>query len=152
MRETKKIPAIEAFYSHLQEQTITKEEHKFAKKVWKKFKCNNLIDYCLIYCRTDTLLLAEIVQKFRKTMINFTGLDPTYYISLPSFAWDSMLLLTKTELECFTDIDMCLFTESGIRGGLSYIGDRYCKADCQKKIYYIDANVRINKYLVIFFY
>lgn len=152
MKKTTKLPPIKAFYSHLTEETVSKSEYQFAKKVWKKYKCSNLIDYCLVYCRTDTLLLAEVVQKFRSTMHDFTGLDPSYYISLPSFAWDSMLKLTNQTLECFTDIDMCLFTESGIRGGLSFIGERYCKADEQKKIFYIDANVCISFKLSFLFF
>lgn len=142
MKETTKLPHIKEFWSDLKEETISKSDHKFAKKVWKKFGCKNLLDYCLVYCRTDTLLLAEVFMKFRNTMIEFTGIDPTYYISLPSYAWDSMLKLTRAQIYCFTNVDMCLYAESGIRGGLSYIGNRYCKATEEQKIFYIDANVR----------
>lgn len=141
MERTTKLPPLSEFWSDLKEENISKEEHTFAKKVWKKFRCKNLLDYCLVYCRSDVLLLAEVFQKFRSTMISFTELDPSYYISLPSFAWDSMMKLTKVTLQCFEEIDMCLFTESGIRGGLSYIGNRYCKANESQKIFYIDANV-----------
>lgn len=140
MKRTTKLPSACEFYSELTQETISQEEHDFAKKVWRKFNCANLLDYCLLYCQTDTLLLAEVMQKFRQTMHDFTGVDPSYYISLPSFAWDAMLRLTKTELESFTDIDQCLFTELGIRGGLSFIGERHCQANEQTKIYYIDAN------------
>ena len=143
MKNTTEMPPIEAFYSHLREETVTEEEYEFAKKVWKLYKCKNLLDYCQIYCRSDTLLLAENFQKFRKVMFEFCGLDPAYYISLPSFAWDSMLKMTNVELESFTDIDQNLFCENGIRGGLSYIGERYYEANEDKTIHYIDANVRI---------
>lgn len=141
MNETQKFPKIDAFYSHLSEQTISEDDHAHGKHVWAKFNCVNLVDYCLLYCRTDTILLAEIFQKFRKTMVEFCQLDPAYYISLPSFAWDAMLKTTDTTLECMTDIDQTLFCEQGIRGGLSFIGDRFYQAGTDKKIYYIDANV-----------
>ena len=146
MESVKELPNSDVFYSHLYEEFVTVEEYKFAKKVWKIFKCNNLVDYCLAYCRSDTLLLAEIFQKFRKTMYKFVNLDPTYFISLPSFAWQAMLKLTGVTLECMTDIDQTLFCEEGIRGGLSFIGDRYYKADEHQNIYYIDANV--SKYIL----
>ena len=144
MKSTTKLPEIEAFYSNLNEETITREEHEFAQAVWEEFDCKNLLDYCNIYCRCDNILCGESFQKFRHTMHEFTGLDPAYYISLPSFAWDSMLKLTKTTLECFSDIDMCHFVESGIRGGLSFIGHRHYKTSPEKKIFYIDANVSQN--------
>ena len=36
--------------------------------------------------------------------------------------------MTGVRLEKIVDIDMCLFIEKGIRGGISYIAKRYAKA------------------------
>lgn len=141
MVNTKKLPAREHFFSSLSEETISEKDYLFAKTVWKKFKCKNLVDYTELYCKIDTVLLAEIFQKFRRDMLQFSSLDPARYISLPAFSFDSMLKITHCRLDLPTDIDMVQFIESGIRGGVSFINTRYLS--CEKpdeKIHYIDAN------------
>ena len=80
---TTKLPGRKHFYSKIQEKSITKEEHIFATSVWDTFKIKNLRQYAELYCTIDTLLLAEVFQKFRKTMMDFCQLDPVYYVSLP---------------------------------------------------------------------
>ena len=145
MKNTKKIPSRKRFFSQLCEESISHDEHAFAENVWEMFNCQNLVDYTKIYCKIDTVLLAEVFQKFRFDMIKFSGLDPAHYISLPAFAFDSMLKLTKCELEKLSDINMVHFIESSIRGGVSFINTRFLKAEENgpEEIVYIDANVRI---------
>jgi hypothetical protein len=145
MAEVYELPEIKHFSSSLTETTISKNDHKFAQKVWKIFKCNDLIDYTKLYNRIDTILLAEIFQKFRKDMHKFSGLDPAHYISLPSYSYDSMLKLTKSIISLPTDINMVHFLESGKRGGVAFIGTREMKPSFKKneesEIVYLDANV-----------
>ncbi len=142
MKKTEKLPSRRHFFSQLNEKSITPEEHKFAKRVWKMFKCKNLLDYTKIYCKIDTILLAEIFQKFRQDMIKFSGLDPSHYISLPAYAFDSMLKLTNCKLDQLEDINMVQFIESSIRGGVSFINTRYLQlSNKSEEIVYIDANV-----------
>ena len=151
MNSTTSLPKRKDFYSSVQEKSITKEDYEFAVKVWYKFQIKNLTQYMELYCAIDTLLLAEIFQKFRKTMHYFTGLDAAHYISLPGLGWDAMLKITKCEIGLPTDVDMVHFLEGGIRGGVSFINTRYKNAGKMKKessindsnpsICYIDANV-----------
>lgn len=141
MKDTTQLPNQKQFFSSLSEDTIDEESHKFARKVWNTFNCKNLLDYTEIYCQIDTILLAEIFQKFRKDLLCFSGLDPARYISLPSFSFDSMLKITKCNLKLPTDIDIVHFIESGIRGGLSFINTRHLQVtNSKEKIFYIDAN------------
>lgn len=159
MDSTLDLPSRKKFYSSISEKKISKEDYKFATKVWKKFKIKNLTEYCQLYCYIDVLVLAEIMQKFRATMMKFAKLDPIHYISLPGFGWDTMLKLTKCEIGLPTDIDQIQLIQSGIRGGISFINTRYKSVknkthhvnekggseerqftDDNSAIYYIDAN------------
>ena len=40
-----------------------------------------------------------------------------------------MLKVTKTEIETFTDIDMILMTEKGVRGGLTQVTKKHAVAN-----------------------
>ena len=55
-----------------------------------------------------------------------------------------MLHHSGTVLELISDVDMLLFLESGIRGGVSYAGLRYSEKDvhqdCNTDFLYLDAN------------
>ena len=127
MESTEALPPIENFYSSLSEETISIKNYNFAQEVWYKFEIKNLRQYCELYCEIDNILLAEVFTKFRKSMLEFSNLDPCHYVSLPSFAWDTMLKVTNCCLGLPTDIDMVYFIENGIRGGLSFINTRYAQ-------------------------
>ena len=43
--------------------------------------------------------------------------------------WDALLKQTKTVLELLTDIDMRLFIEKGMRGGICMVSKRHAKAN-----------------------
>ena len=62
-------------------------------------------------------------------MLKYYGLDPCHYFSAPGLSWDAMLKMTRIELEKISDIDKYLFVEKGLRGGISYIAERYAKAN-----------------------
>ncbi|XP_070163484.1 uncharacterized protein [Polyergus mexicanus] len=59
----------------------------------------------------------------------FYNLDPAYYYTLPGYTWDAMLKYTSVRFELLTDIDMVMFVERGIRGGLSQCSNRYARAN-----------------------
>ena len=78
----------------------------------------NMGDYHGHYLKKDVLLLADIFEKFIGTFLNFYKLDPCHYFSSPGLSWDAMLKMTSVKLEKIIDIDMYLFTEKGLRGGI----------------------------------
>ncbi|KYN29064.1 hypothetical protein ALC57_01510 [Trachymyrmex cornetzi] len=57
------------------------------------------------------------------------GIAKTPYYTLPGFTWDAMLKHTRVKFELLTDIDMVMFIERGIRGGLSQCSGRYAQAN-----------------------
>ena len=79
--------------------------------------------------KKDVLLLADIFEKFIDTSLKFYGLDPCHYFNSPGLSWDAMLKMTGVRLDKIVDIDMYLFIEKGLRGGVSNIAKRYVKAN-----------------------
>ena len=100
-----------------------------AVDVWNAFKMNTMGDYHDLYLKTDILLLADVFEKFINTCLEYYGLDPCHYFSSPGLSWHAMIKMTEIELELISDIDMYLFLEKGMRGGISYVDKRYSKAN-----------------------
>jgi hypothetical protein len=123
------LPPMESFYSRLTREEIKPENYDHAKKVWADCQCQNFGDYHDLYLKSDVLLLADIFENFRKTSIKHYGLDPAHYYTTPGLAWDAMLRFTKVNLDYITDIDIHLFIEAGMRGGVSMVSKRYAKAN-----------------------
>ena len=94
---------------------FTNIDYKHAKRVFREFNTNNLGDYHDLYVQSDTLLLADVFEKFRNICLEIHGLDPAYFLSLPGFAWQTCLQLTGVELELLTDPNMLLMVEERIR-------------------------------------
>ena len=84
-------------------------------------------------------------------MYRYCKLDPCHYFTSPGLSWDAMLKMTDIKLELMVDIDMFQFIEKGMRGGTSYIANRYGEANNKymknyddkipsKYIMYLDVN------------
>ena len=96
-----------------------------------------------MYVQADTAQLSDVFENFRYLWIKDYDLDPTYFISTPSLAFEAMLKMTKVKIELLTDID--------IRGGLTQVvrkhgiaNNKYLPTyDKTKKsvcLQYLDAN------------
>ena len=123
------LPQREDFYSLLTDNNISEDDYSHAKNVWNTFNLQNMGEYHDLYLKTDILLLTDVFENFRKTCLTYYKLDPLHYITSPGLAWDAMLKMTGINLELITDIDMQLFIEKGLRGGISYIAHRYATAN-----------------------
>ncbi|XP_071578407.1 uncharacterized protein [Temnothorax nylanderi] len=128
LRETE-LPPREVFYSSLTDETASESDYEHATRVWRRFRVRDLGEYSDLYLKTDVLLLADIFENFRDTCVASYGLDPAHYYTLPGYTWDAMLRYTGVRFELLTDIDMVLFVERGIRGGLSQCSLRYARAN-----------------------
>ena len=147
----KKLPPKEEFYSILNDEHVTDKDYQHAQTVWNTFNLKNMGEYHDLYLKSDILLLADVFENFRKTCLQYYKLDPCHYFTSPGLSWDAMLKMTNIKLELMTDIDMFQFIEKGMRGGTSYIANRYGKANNRymktydekapsKYIMYLDAN------------
>ena len=145
------LPKKEEFYSILNNEHISDENYKHSQNVWNTFNLKNMGEYHDLYLQSDILLLTDVFENFRKTCLEYYKLDPCHYFTSPGLSWDAMLKMTDIKLELMTDVDMFQFIEKGLRGGISYIANRYGKANNKymkdykkdkpsKYIMYLDAN------------
>ncbi|KYN09824.1 hypothetical protein ALC57_18077 [Trachymyrmex cornetzi] len=122
-------PPCESFYSSLMGDTVSENDYAHTANVWERFSIRTLGEYCDLYLKTGVLLLADIFENFRERCVASYGLDPAHYYTLPGFTWDAMLKYTRVRFELLIDIDMIMFIERGIRGGLSQCSGRYAQAN-----------------------
>ena len=139
-----KLPNKEEFFNKISNKNILDENYEHAKNVFKKFNCNNLLDYSILYLKTDICHLSDVFQKFSKFAYETYELDPRHSYTLPGFSWQAMLKMTKIELELVSDPDMYLYLMDTIRGGISVCNKKHVIADNK----YIDENTKNNKYLM----
>ena len=127
--DEEKLPPKHEFYSKLNNEQINDEDYKHANNVWNKFEIKNMGEYHDLYLKTDVLLLSDVFESFRNICIKNYDLDPCWYYTAPELSWDALLKYSKIELELLSDVDMLLFFENAIRGGVSTISNRYGKAN-----------------------
>lgn len=149
--DEKSLPTRDKFYSKLTESAVSDEDYEFAIKVWNQFEVKSLGDYSDLYMKTDILLLTDVFENFREICYENYELDPLHYYTAPGLSFDAMLKHTKVNIELLTDVDMLLFIERGVCGGISQCSKRYSKANNKymnefdpnnetKFIVYLDAN------------
>ena len=112
-------------FSSLKDECISEKDYLHAIDAWIMFKMNTVGDYHDLYLKTDILLLAHVFEKIIRTCLEYYGLDPYHYFSSPGLSWHAMLKMIEIELELISNIDMYLFIEKGMRGGISYITKRF---------------------------
>ena len=149
--EESRLPNKEDFFSIMNNEHITDEDYQHAENVWNEFGLSSKGEYHDLYLKSDVLLLTDVFENFRKTCQQYYGLDPVHYFTSPGLSWDAMLKMTEIEVELMSDVDMFQFIEKSMRGGISYIANRYGKAnnrytksynpeESSKHIMYLDAN------------
>ncbi|CAL1294548.1 unnamed protein product [Larinioides sclopetarius] len=149
--EEPRLPSIQSFESILTGSGISVDDYRHAQSVWNYFHLKNMGDYHDLYVKSDVLQLADVFENFRKLCQIYYGLDCVHLFTAPGLAWQSSLKMTDQPLELFTDINMHLFIEQGIRGGISVITKRFSEANnkylptfdmskSMKHIIYLDCN------------
>ena len=119
----------EEFHSNLNMENITDAYYNHEKRVYTDLEIKTFGEYHDLYLKSDTLLLADIFENFRKMYLIIYELDLVKFLSVPGLAWQAALKKTEVKLELLTDIDMLLMVEKGIRGGICHATHWYAKAN-----------------------
>ena len=101
-------------------EDITNADDMHPKKVCKDFEIKHQGEYHDLYLKSDTWLLADVFENFRKTRLKIYPLDPIKFLSAPGLAWQAASKKTEVKLELSTNID--------IIGGVCHAVYRYAKA------------------------
>lgn len=138
------LPPIESFYCDMTYSECTQEDYAFAQQVYSHFQCKSMLDYLLLYNRTDTLLLACVFQNFRAETFDLFGLEVNYCVSLPQLSFEACLKWTGTSIAMITEEAITLAITQAIRGGLVQVTQRLVEIKPEesglKHIFYTDAN------------
>ena len=110
-------------------EDIIDAAYTHAKRVSEAFEVKRLGEYHDLYVQSDTLLLADIFDKFRNTCLEIYEVEPAKIFSAPGLAWQAALKKIKLILDLLTDITILLMVEKGMRGGICHCIYRYAKAN-----------------------
>ena len=84
------LPPKKDFYSESILEGISDADYLHAQKVFNEC-CTGISNYHDLYVQTDTLLSADVFEKFRDKCIEIYGLDPSYFYFAPGLAWQACL-------------------------------------------------------------
>ena len=101
-----------AFNSNLNMEDIKDSDYNYAKSFRKDFETKSSGEYHDLYFKRNALLLADVLENFRKMCLEIYKLDPAKSISAPRLAWQAALKNTIIEVKPLTDIDILLMVEN----------------------------------------
>ncbi|CAH0385877.1 unnamed protein product [Bemisia tabaci] len=87
-----------AFFNTLTQTQISEEEYERSLQGWQTFNFRNLGEYSDFYLRLDVCLLSDVFEEFRLFGMKNYGLDCANYFTLPGFAFDAFLKVTKAKI------------------------------------------------------
>ena len=68
-------------------EVITDAGYMHGKRVCKDFQKKKLGEYHDLHLKNDALLLADVLEKFRKMCLKMYQLDPAKFLSAPGLTW-----------------------------------------------------------------
>ena len=116
------------FYSHLNMEDITDADNAHAKRVCKDFEIKKLGDYHDSYVQNDTLLLADVFEKFRSMFLEMYELDSAHFLLALGLAYQAANK-HKRKIRSFYWYRYVIMIEKGIKGGICHFINRYAKAN-----------------------
>jgi hypothetical protein len=88
-----RLPPRDAFFSQLKQEAMNEEDYQHAQNVWTAFELESLGQYHDLYLKTDTLIFADVFERFRTSSIKLYRLDPCHYLSTPGLSWETVFAM-----------------------------------------------------------
>ena len=79
-----------------------------------------------LYCKSDVILLADVIEKFVNVSFEDYGIHPRC-VSLPGCTYQCALKYTDIKVQTLHDKDMILLIENNIRGGIISVMGEICE-------------------------
>ena len=92
-------------------EDITDADYVHTKRVCEDFEIKHLGEYHDLCLKSDTLLLADVFENFRKMYLKVYEFYPAKFLLAPGLAWEAALKKTEVKLELLGEIDMLLMVE-----------------------------------------
>ena len=108
---------------------ITDTDYSHVKRVCKDFEIKSLGEYHNFFVQSDTLLLADVFENFRKMCLEIYKFKPEKFLSVPELAWKETSKKTKVKLYLLGDIALLLMEEKDIREGICHSMYLYAKVN-----------------------
>ena len=129
--EETQLPPIESFHDDLKDEPLEldQKDYERAQRVWTRYGMKTMKDYHDHYLLMDVLLLPDVFENFRRSVVERHKLDCLHFLTLPALAWAMALKHTDGKLDLITDPDIYLTIEGGMRGGIATISKRHAVAN-----------------------
>ena len=100
---------------------LNETKYAHAEKVFAIIGCQTLSDYHNLYLKTDTLLLACVVEEFRKLCYDTYGFDSAHYFTSSHLSGVAFIKICRADLHLLTDREHVEVAENMIGGGVASI-------------------------------
>ena len=104
----------EDFFSKLKNDYPDDDEIERTKEIIKLFNIKDGKELTKLYCKSDVILLADVMEKFVKVSFEEYGIYPLYCVSLPGYTYQCALKYTDIKLQTLQDKDLILLIENNI--------------------------------------
>ena len=84
----------EELHGNLNMEDITDADYIHSKRVCKNFEIKNLGGHHDLFLKSDTLLLADVFENFRKMCLKIYQVNPAKCLSAPGLTWQAALKKT----------------------------------------------------------
>ena len=117
LEKTTSLPKMADFKNDMDGTDISQEDYAHAQLVWHTFGIRNMLEYTLVYVKTDVRLLAQAITGLRDNVWDQFGLNITSYLSLPMLTKDmeSDLCCLYFFQKIINNINLCLCRCSSTR-------------------------------------